>query len=59
MFKKGIKSNLSIKFIKIKNGILQKKFIKLYNKNMEKVNASKYYFFNTKYFNLLEKIKIP
>lgn len=56
MYKKAIKNNLSFEIINMKENILQNNFIKLYNKNMEKVNASKYYYFNKEYFNSLEKI---
>lgn len=56
MYKKAIKHNFSFELVNMEENILQNNFIKLYNKNMEKVNASKYYYFNKNYFNSQEKI---
>lgn len=56
MFRKALKNNYSFELIKIKHNILDAKFIHLYYKNMERVNASQYYFFNNNYFNSQEKI---
>jgi serine/alanine adding enzyme len=57
MFRKASKNNLKFEFISIENSILQDKFVKLYNLNMNKLNASKYYYFNDGYFKSLENIK--
>ena len=56
MYKKAIKLDYSFKLINLTNNLLDLSFIKLYNENMEKVNAAPYYFFNKPYFNSLEKI---
>tara|TARA_B110000971_G_scaffold218047_1_gene256087 strand:- start:3135 stop:4082 length:948 start_codon:yes stop_codon:yes gene_type:complete len=56
MYKKAVKNNFSFELINMGENILQNDFIKLYNKNMEKVNASKYYYFNETYFKSLENI---
>jgi len=56
MYKKAIKIGLLFKLINLTNNLLDLSFIKLYNENMEKVNAAPYYFFNKPYFNSLEKI---
>jgi serine/alanine adding enzyme len=56
-FRKASKNNLSFEIIKIENNILKKHFIELYNDNMDRVNASKYYYFNDGYFKSLENIK--
>lgn len=56
MYNKALKNNFSFELISLEEGILQEKFISLYNENMQKVNASDYYYFNYNYFNSLEKI---
>ena len=56
-YNKAFKNNLKFEFISIENSILQDKFVKLYNLNMNKLNASKYYYFNDDYFKSLENIK--
>ena len=55
-FKKALKNNYSFELLKITKNTLKDNFVSLYFKNMKKVNASKYYYFNNNYFNSLEKI---
>ena len=57
MLKKPQKLNYSYKIIDLQNCLLNRYFINLYNFTMDKVNASKYYYFNKKYYNQIEKIK--
>jgi len=52
--KKSIKDNYSYQIIDLKSGSLNKYFINLYNITMNKVNASKYYYFNDKYYEQIE-----
>ena len=56
MFTKALKNNYSFELLKITKNTLKYNFVSLYFKNMKKVNASKYYYFNNNYFNSLEKI---
>ncbi len=56
MYNKALKNNFSFELVRLEEGILEEKFINLYNKNMKKVNASDYYYFNYNYFNSIEKI---
>ena len=55
--KKSIKNNYFHKIIDLKPSFINKYFIKLYNITMDKVNASKYYYFNQKYYEQIEHIK--
>lgn len=52
--KKSIKDNYYHEIIDLKQGTLNKYFIKLYNITMDKVNASKYYYFNENYYKQIE-----
>jgi hypothetical protein len=52
--KKSTKDNYSYEIIDLKPDTLNKYFINLYNITMNKVNASKYYYFNDKYYEQLE-----
>ena len=56
MYTKALKNNLKFEIMNYSKNILKNNFIKLYNENMKSVKASKYYFFNEKYFNAIEKI---
>lgn len=56
MYQKALKNNFSFELVRLYEGILEEKFISLYNENMKKVNASDYYYFNYNYFNSIEKI---
>ena len=57
MYNKALKNNLRFKITSLSSGILNEKFIKLYNFTMNKVNANKYYYFNDNYYNSVEKIQ--
>jgi len=52
--KKASKDNYSYEIIDLKPGTLNKYFIKLYNITMDKVNASKYFYFNENYYKQIE-----
>ena len=54
-FRKALKNNYSFDLLKITENTLKNNFVNLYFKNMKKVNASEYYYFNNIYFNSLEK----
>lgn len=56
MYQKALKNNFYFELINIKKEIIKKNFVDLYNQNMNKVNASKYYYFNNNYFDSLEEI---
>jgi hypothetical protein len=56
-YNKALKKGLNFKIVSLSNGILNEKFIKLYNFTMNKVNANKYYYFNDEYYKTLEKIQ--
>jgi len=56
MYTKALKNNFKFEIMNYSKNILKNNFIKMYNENMKIVKASKYYFFNEKYFNAIEKI---
>jgi len=57
MIKKAIKLNLSYELKPINLLLINNIFKDLYQENMIKVNALKYYYFNDNYFNSLGKLK--
>jgi serine/alanine adding enzyme len=56
MYNKGIKNNFSFELIKLSEKILDTKFREIYESTMDKLKASKYYYFNDMYYRSLEKI---
>ena len=56
MYNEALKNNFFFELVRLEEGILEDKFISLYDENMKKVNASDYYYFNYNYFNSLEKM---
>jgi len=57
MYTKALKNKLRFNITPLYDGILNEKFINLYDFTMSKVNANKYYYFNESYYKSLEKIK--
>jgi hypothetical protein len=57
MYTKGLRNKLHFRITQLSSDILREKFVDLYNLTMDKVEASKYYYFNDNYYKSLEKIQ--
>lgn len=57
MYTKGLRNKLHFRITQLSSDILREKFVDLYNLTMDKVEASRYYYFNYNYYKSLEKIQ--